>query len=396
MLDLERFVAGIHDYIARALKPLAERIKELDEKWQKQADDSFNEELKRFMRGEPTTLKFEPLIPAPKDGLDGKDGIDGKSVVPEDVMPALLARLDESIKSLPVPKDGRDGSDGKDGVDGKSVLFEDVFPKLSQQVQKHLDSIPVPKDGRDGTNGKDGTDGRDGIDGKDGLDGKDGTSVRVEDVLPALKTEVTELIKAIPVPRNGTDGKDGTSVRVEDVMPALRAELSAAIKAMPVPQDGKSVSLEDVRKMWSDMYTAQQAIWALDFERRGQDVLQRCIDRIEKPKDGRDGKDGRDALDLEHFDIQMQDDERTIVVSLARGEKSSTKQIVLSHPIYRGIWRESEYRKGDCVTFGGSSFIALRDTRAKPETDDSWRLFVKRGRDGKDFEPKRPSNAGSR
>jgi hypothetical protein len=35
------------------------------------------------------------------------------------------------------------------------------------------------------------------------------------------------------------------------------------------------------------------------------------------------------------------------------------------------------------VSFGGSAFIAQRDTTDKPESSDAWRLAVKRGRDGK-------------
>ena len=52
--------------------------------------------------------------------------------------------------------------------------------------------------------------------------------------------------------------------------------------------------------------------------------------------------------------------------------------------IYKGVWREAEFRRGDAVTFGGSLFIAQCDTTAKPESGADWKLAVKRGRDGKD------------
>jgi hypothetical protein len=53
---------------------------------------------------------------------------------------------------------------------------------------------------------------------------------------------------------------------------------------------------------------------------------------------------------------------------------------------YQGIWNaSSEYKRGNVVTCGGSSFLALRDGPGKPETADcGWILWVKRGRDGKD------------
>jgi len=76
----------------------------------------------------------------------------------------------------------------------------------------------------------------------------------------------------------------------------------------------------------------------------------------------------------------------------ARVERS----IRLNHPIYRGIWKEGAFKKGDSVTFGGSLFIAKRDTDSKPETDDSWQLAVKRGRDGRDGQKGEKGERGER
>ena len=40
------------------------------------------------------------------------------------------------------------------------------------------------------------------------------------------------------------------------------------------------------------------------------------------------------------------------------------------------------YERGDAVTYGGSLWIAQRDTNEYPRGEDSgWRLAVKRGRD---------------
>jgi hypothetical protein len=53
--------------------------------------------------------------------------------------------------------------------------------------------------------------------------------------------------------------------------------------------------------------------------------------------------------------------------------------------MYRGVFVPGEqYRASDVVTWNGGSWLALRDTQAKPSTDDSWVLFVKQGRDGRD------------
>ena len=64
----------------------------------------------------------------------------------------------------------------------------------------------------------------------------------------------------------------------------------------------------------------------------------------------------------------------------------ATSKVTASYPvqIHRGIFQpDTGYEQGDCVTFGGSTWLATRETSARPETDDSWRLVVKRGRDGK-------------
>jgi integrin beta 3 len=173
----------------------------------------------------------------------------------------------------------------------------------------------------------------------------------------------------------GENGRDGD--RGEKGDPGPSGEPGAP------GSDGKSVTLEDVRPF----IEAELSKWALDFERRAQDILQRAVDRLPKPADGKDGApvmNGKDALSVEDFDLELLDDDRTLVVSLKCGEVKVTKSIRLTVPIYRNVWKPGKYQKGDCVTFGGSMWTATRDTDSKPETDDSWKLTVKRGRDGKD------------
>jgi len=130
------------------------------------------------------------------------------------------------------------------------------------------------------------------------------------------------------------------------------------------------------------------AEWALGFERRAQDVLERAAGRIPTPRDGRDG---RDALDLEDFEAETRDGGRVIVLRLRRGESVIEREIHTSVVLERGVYSASRaYEAGDAVTWAGSLWIAQRATSAKPETDDSWRLAVKRGRDGKDGAPGKP------
>jgi hypothetical protein len=54
---------------------------------------------------------------------------------------------------------------------------------------------------------------------------------------------------------------------------------------------------------------------------------------------------------------------------------------------YAGRWGvdTTTGRKGDVVSHSGSGWVCITDTTtAAPGTSDAWRLFVKRGNDGKD------------
>jgi len=106
-------------------------------------------------------------------------------------------------------------------------------------------------------------------------------------------------------------------------------------------------------------------------------------------KDGRDGKDGdpgRDGIDLDSFDAVVLSDDRTIELKFVSGEMERVASFKWPVPIDCGVYKSGEqYQRGDMVTWGGSLWLAQRDTDAKPDTPESgWRLAVKRGRDGKD------------
>lgn len=100
----------------------------------------------------------------------------------------------------------------------------------------------------------------------------------------------------------------------------------------------------------------------------------------EKGEPGQDGKDGLgfDDLTVEH------DGERGVVLRFQRGDVVKEFPLTFDVVLDRGVYKAGqEYAKGDAVTWGGSLWIAQKETSAKPEGGD-WRLAVKRGRDGKD------------
>lgn len=233
---------------------------------------------------------------------------------------AKLKALSDRLESLPVPKDGEDG---------KSVSIEDVLPEL----QKMVAAIELPQ------------------------------PPSIEDIQPIISDGIAEAIKALPAP---------------DISELIN-RVDEAIKSIPAPKDPDPVpTVEQVAGAMEGMFSK----WALDFERKADSVLQRAIDKIPLPKDG---KDGRDALDIEDFELSLNDDNRTVTMSLKRGDVLVEKSVKLPVILDRGVFSETEsYEKGDAVSYGGSLWISQKDApEGKPGTGEDWRLSVKRGRDGK-------------
>lgn len=100
------------------------------------------------------------------------------------------------------------------------------------------------------------------------------------------------------------------------------------------------------------------------------------------PVIGKDGDPGRDGADFTDAEIDW-DGERTIVI---RGKGAEIRKTV-PVPLDRGYYRDGmSAEKGDILTHNGSAWIALRETKSKPcyENKEDWRLFARRGQDGKD------------
>lgn len=203
-----------------------------------------------------------------------------------------------------------------------------------------------------------------GADGRDGRDGENGKSITPDDVAPMIAAEVAKAVADIPAPADGKDGSDGADG--QDGKDGA---------------DGASVALGDVERM----VEGRVAAWALDFERRAQGVLERAVDRMPKPADGADGRDGKDGVGFDDLTVEH-DGERGIVLRFARG--SEVKEFPMSFPVTidRGVYKDdSAYQRGDAVTWGGSLWIAQKDSpESKPGMGDGWRLAVKKGRDGRD------------
>ena len=210
------------------------------------------------------------------------------------------------------------------------------------EIEKELRSLPPPKDGAAG---------------KDGVDGRDATPVDTDAVVAAV-------LAMMPAAKDGNNGRDG--------QPGKDGA------------DGKSFGIEEAKSFLE----SEMSKWALDFERRAQDTLQKTIDRMPKPKDGVDGLNGRDGIDAMGFDdlSVVHDGRRGFIIKFIAGDRTKEFEFAVPVVLDCGYFREGDsFEKGDGVTFGGSYWIAQATTQSKPEIGNpDWRLAVKKGRDGKE------------
>jgi hypothetical protein len=324
MLDLKQIgdgvIAAVKGHVASAVAVLTKRIEELDTRLAgiPAGKSAYAIAVERGYGG--TELQW----------LDSLRGETVKGDPGKDADPAVItAAVDAAVAALPRAQDG------------KSVTLEDVAPMMGEQLQAAIAALPKPQDGKDAD--------------------------------PAtIAAAVDAAVAALPKPQ------DGKSITLEDIAPLVAEQLQAAIAALPKPRDGidgKSFTIEDVR----GMLEAEQAKWALEFERRAADLLQRAVDRMPAPKDG------HDAFDLDDIDLAQSEDGRTITLAFRRGSEVREKSFHLATLADRGVFRpDAVYAKGDGVTFGGSFWIAQQEAPGRPEDGSGWRLAVKRGRDGKD------------
>jgi hypothetical protein len=179
--------------------------------------------------------------------------------------------------------------------------------------------------------------------------GKDGADIDPETIKSMIKDEISLLPPAIP-------GKDGESIPLETVQRMVDDGVSAAFATVRVPKDGVSVEPEEVKAM------VLEAVAALP-----------------------PATPGKDGISVEPEEV------KAMIAEYIAAIPPDLSKATLAD-CYREIWNVGgEYQRGELVTFGGSLFLALCDTKAKPETNKDWKLIVKRGREGKPGNPRTPN-----
>lgn len=369
--------------VSRSLAPITRQVEELLA-WRKSVG-----ELRNGVDGAPGT-KGEPGI-AGKDGAPGRDGVDGKDGRPGvDAAPVDLdAVVAKVLPLIRVPKDGRDGRDGADGVKGADGVNG--------------------RDGVDGAKGQDGIAGRDGANGANGADGRDGVSgLGIKEFAYDEKANTLDIVMdngdtstlRLPTPArgekgekgiDGKDGRDGTAgvngkdgasgIDGKDGAPGLRGE------------KGDAPSTEEVAAAITKACDALlPAMVSKHMESLMPEIVTRASLLVPAGRDGLPGRPGtpgepgRDGISVAGIELRPID-KRTHMLILKSSDGGHYEMPVKLGPVLQdaGVHRPgASYEAGDCVTHGGSYWVAKADTAETPGKSDDWRMVVKRGRDGKD------------
>ncbi len=172
---------------------------------------------------------------------------------------------------------------------------------------------------------------------------------------------------------SGEKGEPGESVDMEVVKSMLSELVEKAFARIPVAKDG------------SDGVGVAGAVidrdgnLVLTFSDGGTKSLGLVVGRH-----GEKGAPGADGLGFGDLVVE-QDSERSVVIKAVRGEESKViGQIAIPALIYRGVWRQGTYERGELATWAGSVWHCNETTTEKPgDGSKAWTLCVKKGGDGK-------------
>lgn len=215
--------------------------------------------------------------------------------------------------------------------------------------------------------------------------------------LDPLNARVAALEKCVGELRVPRDGKDASmeevksiiagevrllGVSADEVVAMIAAEVETRIMGLPVAKNG-------------DPGRDGVGLAGALIDRGGNLILTMTNGDTKNlgpvvGKDGEPGKPGRDGFNLEDFDASVMDDCRTVLLSFTGKEMDYKIELGFPVMIYRGVYKEGQYVRGDTVTWGGSLWHcdAVKTTEKPGDGSMDWTLCAKKGRDGKDGEEK--------
>jgi hypothetical protein len=212
------------------------------------------------------------------------------------------------------------------------------------------------------------------------------TAVKSEvvDLGKELRGVIDDYIKNLPKPENGKDGEDAPAPTAEQIAEAVTAWMVANF-TQPTNgkdgNDGKDSTEIEVLPSIDDDKSYPKGTWA--SYKGGLIKSTRTTSALI----------GKSLLEA-GWDVIVQGVHSVEVHPLAEGEfavktmltggKDHITKFAVPVMVYKGIWKEGAYTKGNTVTTGGSLWHCNKDTTDKPGTSEAWQLCAKKGTDGRD------------
>ena len=219
----------------------------------------------------------------------------------------------------------------------------------------------------------------------------------VKDIKLLIQTTVDAYINELPAPKAGKD------FDLDAVLPVIEEKVAAAVATIPVPENGRDGRDGEAGKDAIEIDILEQVDVARRYQRgtyakyKGGVIRSfRITDPID---DGGIEKAGWTVIWVGIDDVLFDQNDNCrsfgIGAQLSNGNVSM-RTFALPVVIYRGVFKEGmTYAKGDSVTWGGSTWIADRETKDKPDlVDTGWILTAKKGQPGKQGEPGKDGKDG--
>lgn len=323
------------------------------------------------------------------------------TVVPEDLQRALAEQKAAILAAVPTIK-GDPGQDADPADVAARIDLRAISEHLVPEIEKALTALPKPKDGDPGpppdpeeVRAVIAAEVERAVTALPVLE--PGKTPTTDDLLALIRPELAKAVAELPPPEKRDAGPAPT---VEQIRAVLEPELERAVAALPPAEPGKpgdAPTTEELRALI--LPEVQKAVAALPPPERGETgiglagaVIDRSGSLVVTMSDGRvhdlgivvgkDGGDGLPGLGFDDLEITY-DGRRTFGFRLARGERVKEYPFKVPLMLDAGVFRDGEtYEQGDCVSLGGSMWLAQKDTTEKPGTGDGWRMGIKRGRNG--------------
>lgn len=319
-------------------------------------------------------------------------------------------KLEDAIfKRLADLKDGKDGEDGRDGEPGAVGPRGDAGNDGADGAKGDTgERGPQGETGADGATGNDGAVGPAGEPGRDGNDGAPGPQGERGEQGPqgpagepgergerGERGEVGPPGEVGPVGEKGQRGEKGDPGHSGDVGPqgpsGEKGDKGDPGEIGPVGERGETGERGEKGDPGERGEKGERGTDGKDGIGLTAAMIDRDGDLILTMADGRQqnvgnvvGDDGAPGFGFDELEFE-QTGPRDFALFFVKGERVKKFAFRVPVPVYQGVFKQgSRYEQGDAVTFGGSIWIAQTDTNSRPQTDDTWKLAVKSGRDGKD------------